>query len=131
MKTLKNITLTAVLIIMTANITLANNYRTHRILNSAGNIIEFFSFIEIPSTEVIPGYEDFISKTTSNNVLDISEIAIYTEEEVEEHLPAFTKKGNNNANDTYSETLEFIKSIYIPEEEVDDLPFDTGTFARY
>ncbi len=131
MKTLKNITLTAVLIIVTANVSMANNYITHRILIPAGKVVEIFSIIESPLKEIIPGYENIITETRNNNIIDVNDIEIYVEAEVEEYLPVFAEKQGNDTSNTYSETLEFIKTIYAPEKEVDDLPFEPATSVQY
>ena len=130
MKTIKNITLTAILIIITANITLSNNYRTFRIQTAAGKIIEIFSIIESPVDEIIPGFESFISEMRYNNHVDINEIEIYTEPEVDDGIVVFAKSSFNYSNGTYKETLDFVKSIYQPEETIDDFSFDTNAIIK-
>ncbi len=125
MKTLKNITLTAVLIILTANVTMANNYRIHRILTSAGKVIEVISIIEMPVKEIIPGYESFVSEIRNNNDIDVYDIEIYVENEADDYNSFFTSNNRIENSDTYAETADFVRSIYVEEETVNDFSFDT------
>ena len=125
MKTLKNITLTAVLIILTANTAMSNNYRTHRIHTSAGKIIEIISIIERPVKEIIPGFEGFVAEIRNKKSVDVNDIEIYVDTEADEYYSFFHSNHGQEKIDKYSETAKFVKSIYIDEETEVDYPFDT------
>lgn len=125
MKTIKKITLTAVLIIIAANVTLANNYRTHRMQTSTGKILEIISIIEAPVKEVIPGYESFVAELRNRRIVETKDLEIYTESEVTNDYPQYTINLAAEATDTYMATVSFINSINVSEEPVNDLTIDT------
>lgn len=130
MKTMKKITLTAVLIILTANLALANNYRTLRIFSPEGKLYEIISIIERPVKEIIPGYEGFTSEFKSNTIVEKMDLEVYNEPAADEFF--VVAKENNKTDDAYASTIKFVHSIYVSEQTVNDLAFDTkAIFNEY
>ena len=125
MKTMKKITLTAVLIILTANVTLANNYRTSRMQASTMRILEIISFVEAPVKEIIPGYESFVAELWKTHTVVTKDIAFYNESEVANDYPEVIIDRTEEYNDTNAATARLLASISEPEDSVDDLTINT------
>jgi len=122
MKTLKQITLTAAMIILIVNFTIAGNTRTFEVQLSNGKVMEVISKVEQLVEETIPGFAEFITNYRMSR-FEITEMPVYTENLVEEELPVFNVKKENN-NDDYLGVL--LSSINKSEQEVEDsFPFDT------
>ncbi|TVQ82408.1 MAG: hypothetical protein EA393_16650 [Bacteroidetes bacterium] len=122
MKTLKQITLTATLIILSVNFAIAGNTRTFEVQLSNGKVMEITSKVEQPVEESIPGHAEFINSYRMSK-FEITGMPVYTESLVEEELPVFNVKKENN-NDEYLGVL--LSSISKPEQEVEDnFGFDT------
>ncbi|TVQ83993.1 MAG: hypothetical protein EA393_14860, partial [Bacteroidetes bacterium] len=116
MKTLKQITLTAAMIILSVNFTIAGNTRTFEVQLSNGKVMEIISKVEQLVEETIPGYAEFINNYRMSR-FEITEMPVYTESLVLEELPVFNVKKENN-NDEYLGVL--LSSISKPEAEVED-----------
>lgn len=129
MKTLKQIALTAIMIILVANVSYGSSFKKFQMMLSNGNSIEVLSKVETLVEENLPVLHNAIfgradSFFTSVKILSKEEMPV----EEEMVIPAI--KASNN---TLITTLELMPIVHIQETEVsEDLGFDTKVvFENY
>jgi hypothetical protein len=118
MKTLAQITLTALVMIMISNFTQANNYRKFRMQISQEKEIYVFSKLENIVEEFIP-----YAPAVSRHIVPEIKIHMIQEELVEEDMTFEVEKRKAITDE---EVMDVVRSMQTEEKEVaEDLGFDT------
>ncbi len=130
MKTLKQITLTAIMIILTANVSYGSSFKKFQMMLSNGKSIEVLSKVETLVEENLPVLHNAIfgradSFFTSVTILSKEEMPV----EEEMVIPAVKASKDNNL----ATSLELLPIVRMKETEVsEDLGFDTReVFENY
>ncbi len=120
MKTIAQITLTSLMIILLSNLSLAGSFTKFKMYLNGDNAIEVLSKVESLVEECLPLVNtDFYKKSAATTTL-----TLITKEElpVEEDL---NLPEASNKEVSVTDISGIVKSLQKPEQEIDDLNFDT------
>lgn len=88
MKTLKQITLSLALIILTSGTTMAGSFKSIEVKLSNGKTLSILTKVEELVEESIPGYQYFVNQFRNRVAEPIAILAVYEEELLEEKTPS-------------------------------------------
>lgn len=128
MKTLKQITLTSLMIVLLTQVSFGNNFRKFRLHLSRETSVEVFSKVESLVEENLPLIHNIIKK--DNPVINSRLILPTKEEELIQEDLVGTEENVTTLDERC--LMNLVREMQQPEEEVDDLDFDTHeVFENY
>ena len=129
MKTLTKITLTAMMIIILTNATTASNFKMFRMYLSEGKSIEVFSKVESIVEENLPVIHNILKGQRQQVANQRISMPVKQEEPVQEDIVTLSVK---TSSPTEIVPLALVSKLSQPEQEVNDLNFDTReVFENY
>lgn len=129
MKTLTKITLTAMMMIFLTNAINATNFKSFRMVISEGKSIEVLSKVETVVEENIPVIHNILRKEKTAVANQTLLLPVKEEKPVEEDIVT-VPVNSNYASEAYYGAL--VSQLSRPEQEADDLDFDTReVFENY